>query len=473
MKKKAACILLGVLLTGSLLTGCGKNEATEAASESAQTEKEGKGEDEPEDVSEMPAPEEEKKESEDKAEETAAVSEAAGDDTESDSAETEETAKEKIAVLLPDEKNWSRDAKEMELDLQNDGYQPEILYAENDSSRQVAQIQQMMEEEVSAFVIAPVDPYGLSSVLEDVKEADIPVVSYDDLIMETNAVKYYVTFGGRQVGQMIAQEIIDSEELDKVQEAKESRTIEFFMGSLDDTQALFLYNGVMEVLQPYMDDGTLVCKSGKTSFDDTGILRWSGDLARTRMADMLTNVYPEGEAPDIICTGFDNAAGGVIEALEEAGMAAGTDTWPMISGADCTADGVRRIGEGKQTFSIFMDRRVLADQCEEMVNVYLHGDDDPEVNDYEQYDNGVKIIGSYLCEPQLINGDNYEILIDNGYYTEDEVRPVATATPTPEPVTPTPEETATPTPTEKAKPTETATPTPKDKVTLKKSDKNK
>ena len=66
-----------------------------------------------------------------------------------------------------------------------------------------------------------------------------------------------------------------------------------------------------------------------------------------------------------------------------------------------------------------------------MVNVYLHGEDDPEVNDYEQYDNGTKIIASYLCEPQLINIDNYEILIDNGYYTEDEVKPETTPTPEP------------------------------------------
>ena len=68
----------------------------------------------------------------------------------------------------------------------------------------------------------PVDPYGLADVLADVKDAEIeiPVISYDDLIMNTDGIKYYVTFGGRQVGQMIAKQIIDSEELDKVQEAK-------------------------------------------------------------------------------------------------------------------------------------------------------------------------------------------------------------------------------------------------------------
>ena len=141
-----------------------------------------------------------------------------------------------------------------------------------------------------------------------------------------------------------------------------------------------------------------------------------------------------------------------------------------------------------------MDRRVLADQAEDMVNVYLHGEDDPEVNDYEQYDNGTKIIASYLCEPQLINIDNYEILIDNGYYTEDEVKPEATPTPeptvtpeitekpdvtaTPE-VTESPEATITPEVTEESEetatptPTEKVTPTPKERVTLKRSTKNK
>ena len=492
MKKRAVCMLLGVLLAGTMFTGCGKNEATEAASESAQTEKEGTGEQTEETASD------DKKDSKSsdsksdaKKDETAEQKDTDASADEEETTDTTEEDKEKVAVLLPDEQNWSRDAKELEVQFQEDGYEPVILYADNDSSRQVSQIQQMTEDEVSAMVIAPVDPYGLSDALASVKEADIPVISYDDLIMDTNAVKYYVTFGGRQVGQMIAKQIIDSEELDKVQEAKESRTIEFLMGSLDDTQALFLYNGVMETLQPYLDDGTLVCKSGKTSFDDTGILRWSTELAKSRMADILESSYPDGDTPDIICTGFDNAAMGADEALEEAGIAPGTETWPLISGAGCNADGVRRIAEGKQTFSIFMDRRELADQCEEMVNVYLHGEDDPEVNDYEQYDNGVKIIGSYLCEPQMIDRENYEILIDNGYYTEDEVKPAATPTPTETPVTPTPTasatptetavstptEAATPTPTEKATPTPeekpTATPTPKAKVTLKESGKKK
>ena len=240
MKKKTAYLLLGIFLTTTVLGGCGKNEATEAASESAQTEKEGAGEDE---LTETPTPEA-KSDKETNKQKSSKETENSDSDNEDKTEETTEASREKIAVLLPNEEKWTRDADEFKSTLEDDGYEPVIEYAENDVSRQVSQIQELTAEEVSAFVIAPVDPYGLKSVLESVKEAEIPVFSYDDLIMDTNAVKYYVTFGGRQIGQMIGKKIIESEELDKVREAKESRTIEFFMGSLDDTQALFLYNGL-------------------------------------------------------------------------------------------------------------------------------------------------------------------------------------------------------------------------------------
>lgn len=183
---------------------------------------------------------------------------------------------------MPEETSWETDGDELKTRLEEDGYEPVLLYADNDVSRQVSQIQDMTAQEVSAMVIAPVDTYGLKDVLSTVKEAEIPVFSYDELIMDTDAVKYYVTYGGRQIGQMIGEEIIKKEDLDKVKEDKEFRTIEFIMGSQDNVQALFLYNGVMETLQPYLDDGTLVCKSGRISFDDTGILRWSTESGKCK-----------------------------------------------------------------------------------------------------------------------------------------------------------------------------------------------
>ena len=194
---------MGFCIAAVSMGGCGTNEATEAASESAQTEGEGtgelsedgektedaevNGEDDSDDSDEKDSgneKEEDKSGSSD--EKKAADSEEA--EQEDDDQEAEDV--QKVAVLLPDEEEWSRDAEAFESSLEEDGYEPVICYAQGDISRQVLQIRDMLEEQVAAFIIAPVDPYGLPDVLEDVREADIPVFSYEDLIMDTNAVNY-------------------------------------------------------------------------------------------------------------------------------------------------------------------------------------------------------------------------------------------------------------------------------------------
>ena len=455
---------MGLCIAAVSMGGCGTNEATEAASESAQTEGEGTGElsedgEKTEDAEVNGEDDSDNEKEEDKSESSDENKGSDPEEAEQEDGDQEAEDVQKVAVLLPDEEEWSRDAEAFESSLEEDGYEPVICYAQGDISRQVLQIRDMLEEQVAAFIIAPVDPYGLPDVLKDVREADIPVFSYEDLIMDTNAVNYYTAYGGRLVGHQIGDEIVKRQELDQARENKESRTIEFFMGSLDDSQALFVYNGIMEVLQPYLDDGTLICPSGKISFDDTGLLRWSGSLAANRLEEILDGFYEEGEAPDVICTGFDEAALQIETVLDEHGIHSGTEAWPMITGVGCDAEAVKTIASGRMEFSIFMDPRTTAEECENMVDAYLIQEEDseaedPEVNDYESYDNGVKIVGAYLCEAQVIDGDNFEILIDNGFYTETEVRPEATPTPVP---------TASPTPTEE--PENTATPTPEAAVT--------
>ncbi len=88
--------------------------------------------------------------------------------------------------------------------------------------------------------------------------------------------------------------------------------------------------------------------------------------------------------------------------------------------------------EGRLTDSLFFDNRVLANDCAEMVDTYLKGEK-PEISDYEQYDNGTKIVGTVTSDIQLIDKDNYQMLVDDGYYDEDEIMLEATSTPTPKP----------------------------------------
>ena len=133
---------------------------------------------------------------------------------------------------------------------------------------------------------------------------------------------------------------------EKAREEKKTLTIEFLMGSPDDRDALFFYNGVMEKLQEYFDDGTLVCTSGKLTFDDTAVMRSGRNTAKNDMAEILSQSYTEG-APDIICTGADDLALGAVDALEDAGHVSGEDGWPMITGGGCEAEAVTAAIQGK------------------------------------------------------------------------------------------------------------------------------
>lgn len=406
MKKRTVGILLGMMLSLTFV-GCGEGEATETAGESAAISSE-------EDVEES--------------EETESSGEADGETG------SEEAPLAKVGILFPDdgEDGWKADAELLQNVLATKEYEAVVAYADGDTSKQVSQIQEMSAAGVQALILAPVDEYGLTTVLEEISESKIPVFSYDDLIMDTDQLDYYVTFDQRRIGQSIGQAIVKSAELDKAREEKTPKTIEFLMGSTDDVDALFLYNGVMEVLQPYFDDGTLLCPSNSLSFDSNGILRWSADAAKTKLDGILEAFYAEGTALDIVCTGFDGAACSAAEVLEEHGFVPGSENWPVITGVGCETDAVKKIAEGKVSCSVFMDRGVLAEACVKLVDNYLKGED-VEVNNKEQYDNGKKIVSTYTCEAHLITKDDYEVLIDSGVYTAEEVQPEIQTSATPVP----------------------------------------
>lgn len=431
MNRRAAGILMGIMVSAMFLSACGKNDATQAVNESAEVEKEGNGE-----TQEI---EEQAQEQDSDGEETEN-----GEVTQESEEETEPA--EKIGILLPDEEQWSKDCEALKEKLTEAGYEPVVMDAGDDASLQAEQIQELVDEQVSALIVTPADVYALTDVLSNAKENSIPVFSYERLIRDTPDVNYYVTFDRRIIGNEIGKKIAELKELDKAREEKRTMTIEFLMGSPDDVDALFLYNGIMEILEPYLDDGTLVCKSGKISFDDTCIMRWSSNLADNRIRNIISEFYVQEGTPDIICTASDSFTYGVTEELKENDILPSDESWPLITGVGSEADAVKNVAEGELAFTVFMDRAELAQTCVKMVVDYLAGED-PEVKDYSHYDNGVKILGTDTCEVQFIDRDNYQILIDNGTYTEEEIQPEVTPTPAVEEteITPVPGE-ATPTP---------------------------
>ena len=187
------------------------------------------------------------------------------------------------------------------------------------------------------------------------------------------------------------------------------------MGSPDDNNAVLLYNGIMKVIQKYLDNGTLVCKSSQVAFADNCTLRWSQETAQKNCEDALAGFYAD-EDLDICMTAYDGLAYGCRSALEGAGYTA--ENWPLITGQDAEIGATRNILSGHQAMSVAKDTRILAEKCVTMVNAVLTGSK-PEINDTTTYDNGVMVVSAYLCTPVVVDRNNYqEVLIDTGYYTE-------------------------------------------------------
>ncbi|HEY5877194.1 MAG TPA: multiple monosaccharide ABC transporter substrate-binding protein, partial [Ilumatobacteraceae bacterium] len=310
-----------------------------------------------------------------------------------------------IGVAMPTKSSerWIQDGDAVKAELESQGFSVDLQYAEDDIPTQVSQIENMITKGAKALIIASIDGTTLSEVLQTAADADIPVIAYDRLIKGSENVDYYATFDNFLVGQQQAWTLLNGlglVELDGTPIADAPAgpfNIELFAGSLDDNNAFFFFNGAMDVLQPLIDDGTLVVKSGQTDIEQAATLRWDGETAQSRMEDLLTANYSDGTKVNAVLSPYDGISRGIISALTDAGYAVG-DEWPIISGQDAEVDSVKAILSGEQYATIFKDTRELAKVAASMA-VDILNDVEVEVNDTETYDNDVKIVPSYLLAP--------------------------------------------------------------------------
>jgi putative multiple sugar transport system substrate-binding protein len=321
---------------------------------------------------------------------------------------------------------WIADGEAVEEGLVAAGYEVDLQFANDDIPTQTQQIDQMITNGASALIIAAIDGTALTGQLEAAANAGIPVISYDRLIRDSANVDFYVTFDNFDVGVLQATSLLVGLGLLNADGSEGDATgpfnVELFAGSLDDNNAHFFWAGAMETLQPYFDDGTLVVPSGQTDIEQAAILRWQQETAQRRMEDLLTASYTDGTPLHGVLSAYDGLSRGIITALQGFGMGPTiADGLPIVTGQDAEIASVKLIADGVQFASIFKDTRKLADQAVVAAQAYLAGGE-PEANDTTTYDNGVKIVPSYLLESDIVYADTIQaLLIDSGYWTEAEV----------------------------------------------------
>ncbi|MBO6127713.1 MAG: sugar-binding protein [Pseudobutyrivibrio sp.] len=344
---------------------------------------------------------------------------AAGGDTATETTDTGSTASggTKVGVAMPtkDLQRWNQDGANMQKELEAAGYEVDLQYASNDVQTQISQIENMINSGCDVLVVAAIEASSLGEAMDMAAEQNIPVIAYDRLIMNTDAVSYYATFDNYKVGTVQGEYI--EKELD-LKNTSEKFTMEITAGDPGDNNAGFFYQGAMDVLQPYIDNGTIEVKSGQTEFSEVATAQWATETAQNRMENILSSYYADGTNLDICLCSNDSTALGVENAL----AANYNGEYPIVTGQDCDIENVKNMLADKQSMSVFKDTRTLASQVVKMVGQILNNET-VDVNDEETYDNGNGVVPSYLCEPVFADKDNYkELLIESGYYTEDQLQ---------------------------------------------------
>ncbi len=317
-----------------------------------------------------------------------------------------------IAMPTKSSARWIDDGNNMVKALKAHGYDADLQYAEDDIPNQLSQVENMVAKKEKALVIAAIDGTTLSDVLKQAKAAGITVIAYDRLIRNTPNVDYYATFDNFQVGVLQAQSI---EQKLGLKDGKGPFNIELFGGSPDDNNAYFFYNGSMSVLKPYIDSGKLKVASGQMGMDKVATLRWDGATAQARM-DNLLSAYYGNKHVDAVLSPYDGLSIGIISSLKGVGYGSADQPMPVISGQDAEVPSIKAILRGDQYSTIFKDTRDLAKVAADMVDSALSGKP-VTVNDTKTYNNGVKVVPSYLLKPVVVDKNNWEkVLVDSGYY---------------------------------------------------------
>lgn len=346
----------------------------------------------------------------------------------SSNSNTGSTGAQKVGIAMPTQslERWNRDGSYLDEQFKSAGYETILTYSDNDTNRQVNDIQNMIAEGVDLLVISAIDGEALNTVMNEAGEAGIPVIAYDRLIMNDNA-SYYVSFDNYTVGTLQGQYIVDTLDLDN---AAGPFNIELTAGDPADNNAGYFFNGAMDVLKPYIDSGKLVVVSGQTDFDTVATAGWDSQTAMERAQNILASYYADGTQVDVWLCSNDSTALGVSQAIQS--DYAGSNQ-PIITGQDGDEANLKNLVDGLQSMTVYkavaneavvtldLGKAILSGAT---VDANLITDSGWEFEcsyDTESYNTSDgHNCPSFLLIPDVVTKDNMvEKLVDTGYYTQD------------------------------------------------------
>ena len=305
-----------------------------------------------------------------------------------------------IGIALPSKtsENWVLAGKLFEDGLKEAGFKGDVQYAGASTTvkDQQDQISAMVTNGAKVIIIGAADGGQLATQAKAAHDAGAIVIAYDRLILNSADVDYYVAYDNFKVGELQGQALLDGL---KAKKPAGPYNIELFSGSSDDANSSVFFGGAMDVLQPKIDDGTLVVASGQTDIKQTATAGWKAENAQSRADALLTSTYGTLSLDGVLSPN-DTLARAILTSVESQGK-----PLPVVTGQDSEVESVKSIMAGEQYSTIYKDTRELVAQTIMEIKL-LQAGSDAEINDTESYDNGVKVVPAYLLTPFIVTKDN-------------------------------------------------------------------
>jgi putative multiple sugar transport system substrate-binding protein len=330
-----------------------------------------------------------------------------------------------VGIVLPTttEPRWIQDETRFQDAFDAAGVEVEILFSEGDVATERANVEDLITKGVKVIIYTPHDGTAAAAAAEAARDAGVKVVSYDRLILDTEAVDYYVTFDSIAVGAAQGQYLVDKA-------SGSGNPLYLYAGAATDNNAFLFFEGAWNVLQPKIADGTFVIKNSS----EAEALQDKAELTRDEMADIIGQVTTEWDfdtakslaEANLVATTAEEKGDvfilapndGTARAIADAFAADSDVSSYVVTGQDAEIASVQYIIDGKQSMTVLKDVRTLVGDAIAAAVAFLEGNTPEETH---TYNNGVFDVPAKPSVVISVDQDNVqEEIIDSGYWPAEE-----------------------------------------------------
>lgn len=293
------------------------------------------------------------------------------------------------------EDRWLRDRDIFTAKATEAGFKVIVQNANNNSQKQVEQVQDMIASGIDVLVIAPHDANDAARAVEKAKRAGIPVISYDRLIRNAD-VDVYVSFDNQKVGELMGEAI---------KTAVPNGDYIILNGSENDNNSRMFRDGYMSVLSDAID-ADRIRVVGET---------WVADWRREAAYDFVSTTLSKQGSVDAIVAANDSLAWAAIDVLSEKRLIGKVS----VVGHDADLAACQRIVEGKQLMTVYKPISRLVDETVTLCKTLADG---KRIETVDNIDNGMKPIPYVKIDVLAVTKETMDdTVIKDGFHLKEDV----------------------------------------------------